>query len=158
MNEITYRDADIEDSKTIQDLAVELCEWESQQFDENYDWQNPKSEQWKESIEHAINSTDYIVMIVEINKKAIWFILWWVSESAFYWKFEKLWELHKLYVNPEHRWKWIWEKLMKIFMEFMTEKDVDRTEIYTFYDNDVNDFYEKFWFEKKALFLRKDNN
>ncbi len=153
---IKYRNADISDIEIIKELAVKLCSRESEKFDNKYDWNNPLTDEWSEMIFFALKSKDYIVIIVEDDDKAIWFMIWWISKSLYYWKFDKLSELHKLFVDEKYRWKGIWENLMKKFIDFSVKNKVDRMEIYTFYENEVNTFYEKFWFEKKALFLRKD--
>ena len=153
---IKYRNATLDDVENIKKLSVELCEWESSEFDNKYNWLNPSTEEWIEIIKNSIKSDVYLVLIAEKNNKPIWFVLWWISKPAFYWNFDKLSELHKLYVKEEYRWEWIWDKLMEEFMKFSKENHVDRIEIFTFFDNDVNKFYEKYWFEKKALFLRKD--
>lgn len=153
---LTYRNAWTKDIENIQELAVKLCSWESQHFDKKYDWNNPLSQEWFNAIKNAIKSEDYLVLLVEDIKTVVWFLIASVSVPAFYWDFKKLSELHKMYVDENYRKRWIWDELMKRFMQFSKDKNADRMEIYTFFENEVNIFYEKFWFEKKALFLRKE--
>ncbi len=156
---ISYRKAWKNDAKIIENLAIELCEWESKAFDEKYIWNHPWTKEGKKIIENAINSDDFLVIIAENENVAIWFILCSLSKPAFYFNFEKLAGLNKIFIKEEYRWKKIGEELMNMFMDWAKQKDADRMEIYSFYENEIaNNFYEKFWFEKKALYLRKDLN
>lgn len=98
--------------------------------------------------------------VLEFKDTIVWFIYWTLFTSWDTDLYENLdyiwWELNHIFIEKEHRWKWLWSKLRDKLFEYFKSNNVRVIEISVNQDNPSYQIYKKWWFESKYCYVTKE--
>lgn len=152
---MNIRKAKIEDLKVIQELNAGLLKKENEDFGQNFESSWAFSKEGEKEISDWIQSENSLVLVAEENGKIVGYlaaqvrVMPWRNPS-------KNIELTELFVLSEHRSKGFGSDLMKEFLAWCKEKDIQGVKLEaTAKNKSAINFYKKHGFEDKEIVFRK---
>lgn len=128
---VLIREATINDVKTIHDIWKNISEFYTSDSTITF---------WPiEILEYSIDKENVLILVAEIEKKIVGFIILNINNSL------KKAEVENIYVIPNYRWKWISDNLLK---EAINRLLIWKIENVVAMSYEAVDFFSRNWFEK----------
>ena len=156
MENVTIRNAVIEDLRPIQDISHELFISDIN-FDThiNLQWayEDDGENEWRERIE---NHNKFLCLVAEIDNEIIGCLAGLLCDEDSYRPLKRA-DLRNIYVRKEHRHKGIGNKLTQQFIEWAKEKGAKKMSVETYAGNsDALEFYKEEGFLPVFITLEAD--
>ncbi len=126
MNDLSIRQATLSDLLLIQNFNRELCAKENREYDATINPEYPFTKEGEEYFKSRIESEDALVIIAELEGKAVGYLVGSIVPSEDYRNISQMAEAENMFVDEAFRGKKIGGTLIENFEDWCQKKGVQK--------------------------------